>query len=235
MIDHMVPLVVVTFVLAFVSGCAGLSTPCGWNSLFVILGARNNRTRPTGRATLLGVFGVGLILGSQVVAVLAIVVGWALRTTIPGFEQGVLFVLGAVSLAYASVAFSGRRLRVPTGNWVVPRSWHALGASTFVFRFGLALGFGYLTIVSFIGSYVLLALLLVLPSWVPPLAMLIFASGRWAMAAAGVTAVTLCESAGYNPRAGLLVATHKSRGPGLALVGALSLASVTAVAVLVLI
>jgi len=63
----------------------------------------------------------------------------------------------AVALAYATAELTGRWLPVPSSPWRVPQRWGLLGQPVFGAAFGVALGTGFVTAVTYAGYYFLLA------------------------------------------------------------------------------
>lgn len=170
-----------TALLAFASGPAALSTPCGWNSLLTVIAPAaitGGRSRKKMFALVL-IFGAGEAVSATIVGALVGVTGIALRELVPGYLV-VLGSLGAIVAAiYAFFAMRGKHLQVPTSRWVVPAAWSSSGKYRFAFLFGLALGTGFLTIVPYIGFYLLLVLGLTGSIKLAVGGMLTFAFARW--------------------------------------------------------
>ena len=71
--------------------------------------------------------------------------------------SGVLPIAGAsVCALYGCAELAGRRWQVPTSHWLIPRRWAAYGTPRWELMFGAVLGIGILTIVPFVGFYILL-------------------------------------------------------------------------------
>lgn len=61
-----------------------------------------------------------------------------------------------VSIAYAYSEWTNAGWWVPTSHWQIPRAWASYHPLLFHACFGLLLGIGWLTVVRFIGYYVLI-------------------------------------------------------------------------------
>jgi hypothetical protein len=87
--------------------------------------------------------------------------------------------VGIVSLVYGIADVFGIRLRTPSRNWQIPQNWGAWGYYRLMLAFGFALGLGFLTVVNFVGYYILIAACVLSGSvWLSTLAMTVYGVGR---------------------------------------------------------
>jgi hypothetical protein len=70
---------------------------------------------------------------------------------------GVLILSVAFALAYGFAELRKLDWKVPTRHWLIPKGWAAYGTPRFEMIFGLILGAGFLTVIPFIGYYLLIA------------------------------------------------------------------------------
>lgn len=89
---------------------------------------------------LFGLFGRVVVVGADTTSAVVLWVG----------ASFIAFVYGLAELL-------GVGLRVPSRHWLIPQRWAAYGSPRLEIIFGLILGTGFLTVVPFIGYYLLLA------------------------------------------------------------------------------
>jgi sulfite exporter TauE/SafE len=83
--------------------------------------------------------------------------GSQLFTQVPYVRTLLLISVAAASGVYGLAALVGVELQVPTGHWMVPRHWGGYGWNGGALLFGSALGLGLLTVIPFVGYYLVLA------------------------------------------------------------------------------
>jgi hypothetical protein len=66
--------------------------------------------------------------------------------------------VAAAGIVYASADLLGKRLPVPSSRWQVPAAWSKFGQLVFGALFGAVLGTGVLTVVPYVGFYLLLVI-----------------------------------------------------------------------------
>lgn len=77
----------------------------------------------------------------------------------------VTMLVTVVALVFAATEAMGIKLLVPTRDWIVPRKWGLIyGRRRFYYLFGAMMGAGLLTMVPFIGVYLVIASCLLLGS-----------------------------------------------------------------------
>jgi hypothetical protein len=68
----------------------------------------------------------------------------------------IISVIGTVTaVAYGIGNFRGRRWFVPTSHWQIPARWSAYGHPVFAIQFGFFMGFGFLTVVNSVATYLM--------------------------------------------------------------------------------
>lgn len=115
-------------------------------------GADDERDKLIGRPLL----GPLLFLGGSMVGglILGLLVGLASR---PVRSPATLSVIGlGIAAVYAADRLSLINLRPPSTHWQVPRHWTRFGRLTYSGLFGLALGFGLVTIITSWSLYALI-------------------------------------------------------------------------------
>jgi hypothetical protein len=154
-------------------------------------------------------FAFGLLLGSLAMAVALIGLSTGLQAISPVVPRAMIVVAGLVSLFYVGSWILGRQLPVPTSLWIVPREWALGGSGGFAIKFGIVLGMGWITVVPFIGYYILILFILGSPTSMAFLGMGLFALGRLATTALSTISAAISSSAGYS-----LSSTGLTRGLG---------------------
>ncbi len=178
------------------AGLSGQATPCGRNAMFAVVGRAGSPTPE--RVKQLALYGLGLTMGAVLMGSVLVGMNVGLRTLIPAARLPIAGLGVLIGLAYIILPLAGVSLRVPTSQWVVPRSWGHQGSALFALKFGVVLGMGFLTIVPFAGYYLLVIVLLLVPPELPLWGMLTFAGARWLTAAVSTTSAIIAEQAGYN-------------------------------------
>jgi hypothetical protein len=117
-----------------------------------------------------------------------------------------MLLLSAFAAAIYGVSSAfGRRIRVPTSMWVVPGRWAAPGQKRFAFLFGLALGTGFMTIVSYFGMYLIYVLGLAVSIKLALFGMCLFAVARWTPVAMTLGLFEVAGQRAYGAGEGLIV------------------------------
>lgn len=101
---------------------------------------------------------VGAIVGGSSIGAVCAAAGFLLRHTLPQPFRWGYIVLGTCAIVYAIADIAGRQLKVPSSPWRVPRRWGQYGAIVPAIGFGFSIGTGVLTVVPWIGYYLLLVL-----------------------------------------------------------------------------
>lgn len=87
--------------------------------------------------------------------------GVAAAAHAPSLRAGLAGLVAAVAGAYGIAESRGAQWWVPQRHWQVPQAWGWHGRFVFATAFGLVLGAGFLTLIPFIGYYLLVALCVV--------------------------------------------------------------------------
>lgn len=214
--------------LAFVAGISGHVTPCGINALGPLLGP-DGPTRDRWRR--FAAFSGGLALGGGILLSVLMAIHVALARLVPELLDLFVILLALVSLTYLISGLLGKGIRTPTLAILVPRRWAFRGPSTFAFLFGLMLGVGFLTIVSFIGSYIFMGMSIVGSPRTALWAVAAFIFGRWLMAAMTMAAVRAVPGLSYSRSRGPIVSALYRIDVMFGPLRALALIAVFAVAV----
>jgi hypothetical protein len=108
------------------------------------------RRRRNGR-----LFAAAAIVGSSSVGIAVALLGSVIaHAKIRGPLTGATWI---IALVYAVGELVKKPLPVPTFRWQVPRRWSLYGDGAFSAIFGLCLGAGFLTVVPFVGYYLLIS------------------------------------------------------------------------------
>ena len=108
--------------------------------------------KPDRRA--ISLFVAGSVLSATVVGFGLAVVGTALNDL--NLMKPIAVVVAGAGAVYGLSGALRVKIRVPSGNWFVPKEWAIYGPTRAPLMFGLALGTGFLTQVTYAGYYVLL-------------------------------------------------------------------------------
>lgn len=96
--------------------------------------------------------------GGATVGVLAGVMGRLLVSPTSAVHVALWIGVALVALLYEGRELRGWPLPVPTRHWQVPKHWGQYGEPFYAAAFGVILGAGFFTFVTFIGDYLLLLL-----------------------------------------------------------------------------
>ncbi len=106
----------------------------------------------------LGLFASAAVLSAAAEGSLWGVLGYLFLSWSPGLLQVIRYTMVVVAIAYALAELAGTRWPVPTRHWLVPKDWGLYGRQCYAALFGLTLGTGLLTVVNFVGLYLLIGL-----------------------------------------------------------------------------
>ena len=108
-------------------------------------------------------------------------VGMLLSAQVPQLLQGLRIAVLSVALSYGVAEVRGATWPIPTRRWLVPQRWGLFGRQIYAALFGLSLGAGFLTVINFVGYYLIVGLCVLIAS--PQLGAVVFATYAMARAA----------------------------------------------------
>lgn len=101
-------------------------------------------------------FAAGSIVSAGIVGGICGGIGVLLMSRAPMLRPVLWGLIMVVAALYGVAELRGEPAPVPTRHWLVPRNWGRFGKARYALAFGLLLGAGFFTLVTFVGYYLIL-------------------------------------------------------------------------------